>query len=316
VNTHRLGNLLKAYIRKLKPSHGWVISAFGRNFSKSTESKETIDIKEEHTIFGGPKTFRTMSVNIHHEEIKKIIQSETGFRIRISNQPGFTRPAALLVTKRYTDRGYPTPSLPDDPGLFTFLAYSAGEVVGTVGIRIDTTSHGLASDKKYKNELADLRKQGHRPSEFTRLAVDTGIDSEVVLANLFHAAYLWAGVLHDSTYCVIEVTTRHAKFYERMFGFKRIGGETIHDISKVKVVILGIKMDEIKTILETMRVSDEGSHLLETSSNIRRQQFAIFKYAFTEVEEMHILAALRKVKERNNALAVAPIEVHGLKSET
>ena len=106
-----------------------------------------------------------------------------------------------------------------DPNLSTFLAYDEGRMVGTVSVRLDSPS-GLSSDRLYPEELAGLRRAGHKLCEFTRLAVDSKSASKPVLAGLFHTAFLYASRLHGFTHAVIEVNPLTRRVLQAFAGIR------------------------------------------------------------------------------------------------
>ena len=156
--------------------------------------------------------------------------SQEGFKIRVARQASRHKEAGRMVDQRYNGRGYKTPaSSPSeaDPNLSTFLAYDEGRMVGTVSVRLDSPNR-LSADRLYPEELAGLRRAGHKLCEFTRLAVDAKSASKPVLAGLFHTAFLYASRLHGFTHAVIEVNPRHVAFYQRSLGFEVVGGERLN----------------------------------------------------------------------------------------
>ena len=61
-----------------------------------------------------------------------------GFKIRISKLKRGRLQAGSLVSERYAGRGYDTPVAKKEPDLYTFIAYDEGQLVGTVGVRLDS----------------------------------------------------------------------------------------------------------------------------------------------------------------------------------
>jgi len=160
-----------------------------------------------------------------------------GFKIRVAKLGGHRREAGKLVEKRYTGRGYTLPTTPEEANVSTFIAYDEGQLVGTVGVRLDS-DNGLSADGLYGTELQALRSEGSRLCEFTRLAVDKAVASKPVLAGLFHTAYLYASLIRGCTHAVIEVNPRHVAFYGRALSFDPIGEERLNTHVNAPAVLL------------------------------------------------------------------------------
>ena len=226
------------------------------------------------------------------EDVKKVLESGQGFRVRIARRSGTPRPASELVEKRYGSRGYNLPVKWNDPNLFTFMEYQDGALVGTVGIRFDSDS-GLGSEKAYAKEIAALRQQGYRLCEFTQLAVESTADSITALGTLFHSAYLWAGVVHDYNYCVIEVVARHASFYQRLLRFSVLGKSMYNPYVKTDVILHGISFDDI-------------TDYLRQRSAEKNPASGVFNYGFSAEESAAIVYELERVKEERQIQQAPP----------
>ena len=171
------------------------------------------------------------------------------FKIRVAKREGFQRAATTLVDRRYSGRGYNTPTANPDPHLFTFVAYDEGTLVGTVGIRLDS-EQGLSADTLYKDEIDALRESGCKICEFTRLALDQQAVSKPVLAGLFHTAYMFAYEVRSHAYAVIEVNPRHAPFYRRALLFEQIGDERLNRTVNAPAVLLCLPFERVPPELE------------------------------------------------------------------
>jgi hypothetical protein len=175
---------------------------------------------------------------------------QAAFKIRIARREGFQQAAGTLIERRYGDRGYVTPARQlKDRSLFTFVAYDEGNLVGTVGIRLDS-GEGLSADMLYRDELAELRKAGCRVCEFTRLAVDFQTVSKPVLAGLFHTAYMFAYEIRGFDHAVIEVNPRHVPFYRRALLFEQIGEERMNLKVEAPAVLLCLPFERVPPQLE------------------------------------------------------------------
>ena len=144
------------------------------------------------------------------------------FRVRLARPRAVEQDAGLLVQRRYEWRGYQARVTVEDPNLYTFAAYDSGRLAGTMGVRLDSST-GLKIEQLYGAEVATLRSQGRRLTEFTRLAVEESVASKEVLGALFHTAVLYAHVVRGCSHVVIEVNPRHVAFYRRVLFFKPLG---------------------------------------------------------------------------------------------
>jgi len=127
-----------------------------------------------------------------------------------------------MVRRRYDQRGLRvTPAASPEPGLATLQALDGRRLVGTLSVRLDGPN-GLAADYSFPDELLRLRAKGRRLVEFSKLAVEGAGLSKPVLSGLFHMAYLYADAILKGDLIVMEVNPRHAPFYRRMLGAKRL----------------------------------------------------------------------------------------------
>ena len=85
--------------------------------------------------------------------------------------------------------------------------------------------------------------------EITQLALDPSSGNHDALAGLFQALYVIAQLTRRMTDIFIEVHPRHANFYQRIFGFKRIGGERICPRVGAPAVLLHLSQDEFERAL-------------------------------------------------------------------
>lgn len=140
---------------------------------------------------------------------------------RIRGLLGWRR-SQSLVGRRYGQRGLRvTPAESPEPGLVTLQAHDGRRLVGTLSVRIDGID-GLAADASFPEELLRLRAKGRKLCEFTRLAMEGELPSKPALTSLFHLAYLYAHRIREADLLVMEVHPRHAPFYSRMLGAKRL----------------------------------------------------------------------------------------------
>jgi hypothetical protein len=209
---------------------------------------------------------------------------EGAFKIRVAKRTGARRDAWSLVERRYTGRGYTIPGRKPKTNVFTFIAYDEGQIVGTVGLGVDT-GKGLSADQLYKPEIDALRAKGWRICEFTRLAVDRTAASKPVLAGLFQTAYLYAAVIRGYTHAVIEVNPRHVAFYGTALKFEPTGPERINRRVNAPAVLLCASFAAIADGLAKYGGKPPAPGTRRT----------LFHYGFPPEEEQGVLQRLREL---------------------
>jgi len=197
-----------------------------------------------------------------------------------------------LVQRRYAERGYDLPPATPDPNLYTVAAYDKGQLVGTVGVRLDST-RSLAADELYPGELAALRIRSLQLCEFTRLAVDDSAMSKTVLASLFHTAYLYAHRLCGVDAAVIEVNPRHVPFYIRALQFERVGPQRHNLRVDAPAVLLFVPFERIA----------EGVARYAGKPELADSTRTLYPYGFSPVEEAGILNRLHLQQEARQYLS-------------
>ena len=130
----------------------------------------------------------------------------------------------MLLNRMYSWRGYGSNhDLPTAPNSITFTASSGQNIIGTLTLNVDSAA-GLGADLTFPDELEKFRKApGSRLCELTKFAFDTSSPARPRLAALFHIIFIYGSLHHRCTDLFIEVNPRHARFYEVMLGFKRVG---------------------------------------------------------------------------------------------
>lgn len=165
------------------------------------------------------------------------------FNIRMVNSAGRREAASLLVRKRYAWRGYSIdPSLGNEPNRIMLVADTIeGKTVGTMTLCLDGDI-GLPADENFRDKLDELRSQGRRLSEPSRLAIDDNVPKRV-FASLIHISYIYAHNIFGFTDWVIEVNPRHAMFYKKMLGFQNFGEKRVCTRVNAPAVLLRLKLE-------------------------------------------------------------------------
>jgi ribosomal protein S18 acetylase RimI-like enzyme len=130
--------------------------------------------------------------------------------------------AAKLIERQYAGVGLTgIHYLPDSPYSLTLVVLDDGAVVGTMTLTSDSEA-GLLVDKTFPGKAAERSAAGRHACELTKLAFDPAVRSKEALAALFQIAFVY-GRARACTDVFIEVHPHHARFYERMLGFVKVG---------------------------------------------------------------------------------------------
>ena len=119
------------------------------------------------------------------------------------------------------------------------LSEEAGATLGTV--TVGEGGRGLRARESYPEEVRLLEGEGKTLAEFTGLALLPQVRSPLALARLFHAALLVAKHVMQATWGIIEVSTSHATFYQRLLGFNVRG--SVRNCSRVGVPSFFLAVD-------------------------------------------------------------------------
>ena len=212
--------------------------------------------------------------------------SNKGFRVRLARTEDEQSKAASFIRERYETRGYGVSQVQSDPNLFTFVASNAGHLVGTLSVRLDSDKR-LSCDNLYREELDALRDRGIRLCEFTRLAVDNaGVISKLVLASLFHAAYLFAVRVRGCDSAVIEVNPRHVIYYKRALEFEAIGPERMNMQVQAPAVLMHVKFSKIA----------EGLSKFGGKPEFANQTRSLYPYGFSAADAEGIYRRLKEMR--------------------
>ncbi len=154
------------------------------------------------------------------------IDTGSGYQVRV-----VTRPSSLaaqvdrLVSDMYGARGLhltPLANALRKSGQTTIAACRKDRAVGTLTLGVDA-GEGLLADTLYRPQIDDVRAEGARVCEVTRLAMDAAERSPDLMAALFSLGFVLARHVHRMTDMFIEVHPRHAGYYERMLGYRTAG---------------------------------------------------------------------------------------------
>jgi hypothetical protein len=186
------------------------------------------------------------SVSSSHMKIEDVASSKRSFRIRLADTETGRNSASMLIDKMYSWRGYAgSHQLQENPNRITLTASDRDLVVGTVTLGFDSPV-GMLADEIFKDEIDFHRNKGRKVCELTKLAFDKNIRSKLVLASLFHIAFIYGRRIHRCTDVFIEVNPRHRVFYERMLGFKRQGELKINPRVNAPAYLLWLDLEYVE----------------------------------------------------------------------
>ncbi|WP_342120740.1 N-acyl amino acid synthase FeeM domain-containing protein [Pseudoduganella sp. OTU4001] len=167
------------------------------------------------------------------------------YGIRLADTDEGRNSASVLIQKMYAWRGYLTASRVEaHPNRITLAASHQNGIYGTVTLGIDSEL-GILADEVFKDQIDPLRQQGAKVCEITKLAVDTGVRSQMALAALFHTLFIYGYHIHRCTHAFIEVNPRHRRYYEHMLGFQRMSSVRENPRVKAPACLLSIRLDDM-----------------------------------------------------------------------
>ena len=189
-------------------------------------------------------------------------------------------PAASLVKEAYSRLGYTVSdgesALAESVTATANLqAIQRNTTLGTLSVNLDGCS-GLHAEDLYPDEVAELRMGGPL-CEFTQLALDTELAGREVLCSLFYVAYVFSHAVHGVKHLLIEVNPRHRTFYERMLGFRLLGGERLCRRVRAPAVLLHLDFDFTRKQIERARrgLSVAGTTLYRYAASIADEEALI-----------------------------------------
>lgn len=179
--------------------------------------------------------------------------SHDTFKIRLAHDASRRAEAKFLVEKQYGKKGYATSPGSESkqacPESVTFASYKDDLMVGTLTVNFDV-GNGLLGDALYKAEVDQLRQQGRRVCEFTKLAIDNKRSSKRLIAGLFHVGLLCAERVWGYTDFIIEVNPSHVGFYHRLMGFEIIGEERYCPRVQAPAVLLRLEASKFREMVD------------------------------------------------------------------
>ncbi len=169
--------------------------------------------------------------------------------------------ASMLVRRMYAWRGYQTEAVgppADDPNWLTLATWHCDEVVATLTLGRDSPA-GLLADALYSPELDRLRRPGRRVCEVSKLAVDPEFSSPDLLIALLQSAHRHGQERFAASDVVIEVNPRHARYYQRVLGFRQLGGLRQCPRVDAPAVLLHRELDDFSVSIARLPGREEST---------------------------------------------------------
>jgi hypothetical protein len=206
--------------------------------------------------------------------------SDKPIAIRLADTNGQRHSAHILLNRRYSWRGYGDHhTIARSPSHTTFTASSDEKMIGTLTLVTDS-SQGLAADVLYKDIIDEFRaKPGAAVCELTKFAFESMASSPAILASLFHLIFIYGHREYGCTDLFIEVTPQHARFYEVMLGFKKMGDEKFNESVSVAGQLLWISVADIRK-----KIDEHGGQ--------NRTSRSLYRYFFSPKEEEGLYARM------------------------
>lgn len=197
-------------------------------------------------------------------------------KLRLAHDDRRAREASLLIQKMYATRRSPASSVKCDDMRMTIMAYLNDQVVGTITLSLDSDS-GLLADQLYLQEINQLRAEGKKIGELTKLAVSPRADGLRIYASLLHIAYIYGRRIYEYTDLVLEVVPRHVNFYVRMLGCRPLGPERLNPRMNAPVQLLHLSADYIDAMIDTYggQGANAKTHMLYAHFFNRRDEKGI-----------------------------------------
>jgi hypothetical protein len=173
---------------------------------------------------------------------------------RIASSARDLAAASALVESRYAWRGYTlSAGLDERASGVTLIATQGAVATGTLVLRPDGPA-GLSAEESFADAIHASRARGARLCEAGRLAIEATADARTTLSALIGLAYLVARAIHQATEVFVEVNPRHARFYQRIFGFVAAGGQRFCPRVGAPAVLLKVELERLGETLATLGV--------------------------------------------------------------
>ena len=220
-----------------------------------------------------------------HSDVLATAAGPSGFKIRAADSHGVRSSASILVGRRYASRGYRVSPAPEDAEgtRLTLVASDHADVVGTLTVGFDSDA-GLLVDQLFCSEVDALRGSNHTLCEFTKLAMDSVLRSQRVLAALFHVAFIHAHCIRGCDTLLIEVNPRHVRYYEAKLGFRVAGPRRHNRRVDAPAVLMALDLWQAHR-----RLQELGGR-----QDLTESQRSLYPLGFSPQEEAGIVMRLRR----------------------
>ena len=255
--------------------------------AKNTKSKD--DMVSSNTIteiLYAPNIDDIICPDIEPQiNMEDLTADQKAFTIRLADTEEGRNSASMLINKMYSWRGYAGfHEIKESPNRITLTASNKDVAIGTITLSIDSPI-GILADEIFKDQVDIRRNLGGKVCELIKLAFDPNIRSRLVMASLFHVAYIYGRYIHKCTDVFIEVNPRHHRYYETMLGFKRLGGIKTNPRVNAPAILLWADINYVAQQIQ--KIGGNSSHPADERS--------LYPYFFSQREEEGILHRLLSI---------------------
>jgi hypothetical protein len=231
-------------------------------------------------------------------------QAPDSMTIRLADCDGQRNRANMLLNRMYSWRGYGADHrLPSAPNCVTFTASSAEDVIGTLTLTVDSAAR-LAADQTFPDEMEKFRQSpGAKLCELTKFAFDTSSPARPRLGALFHIIFIYGSMRYACTDLFIEVNPRHARFYEAMLGFTRVGSPKTNTSVGAPSQLMWLNVGAIRRQIDKHAGGEAGRSLYNHFFS-RKEEEGIYGRLAGLSEESRAIAAPAVATERPTALGM------------
>lgn len=155
------------------------------------------------------------------------------------------------------------------------------EVVASVTLNFQS-KNDLPCQELYAKEVQPLLDLNYKLVEITRLVIkENHRHSNLLLAQLFQATFIFAYQIKNVEQLVIEVNPRHIAFYQRLLGFNILGGEKeCERVNNAPAYLLHLNLNYVNNNLQKFYNNN-----LEESSKYKFFKFALPLHKSLELKE-------------------------------
>lgn len=163
----------------------------------------------------------------------------------------------------YREKGY----IDQNPNEWLIRGYDANEetvilivqdknkkIIGSVTLVFEENCK-LPSEKMYRDEIKNIKNEGHRLAEISRLIIHPDYrNSKEVLLLLFNYLAIYTYRVKKYSCLIVQVNPRHISYYKLLLKFKEVGNQKISPIvNNAPAILLSLTTDTYKHEMENLK---------------------------------------------------------------